>query len=66
MNMHHKSGESAVIVEVQDYSPNVPLNIKDPHASQIKGRKKSTKKQGHGGRIKGGLEISLAHATTKR
>ena len=66
MNMHHKSGESAAIVEVQDCSPNVPLNIKDPHASQTKGLKKSTKKQGHGGRIKGGLEISLARAITKR
>ena len=66
MNMHHKSGESATIVEVQDCSPNIPLNIKDPHVSQTKGWKKSTEKQGHGGRIKGGLEISLACATTKR
>ena len=66
MNMHHKIGESAAIVEVQDCSSNVPLNIKDPYASQTKGQKKSTKKQGHGGRIKGGLEISLARAIAKR
>ena len=66
MNMHHKSGESAAIVEVQDCSPKVPLNIKDPCVSQTKGRKKSTEKQGHGGGIKGELEISLARATTKR
>ncbi|KAL0013407.1 hypothetical protein SO802_000476 [Lithocarpus litseifolius] len=66
MDMHHKSGESANIVEVEDCSVIVPLNIKDPHVSQTKGRKKSTEKQGLGGRIKGGLEISLARATTKR
>ena len=42
------------------------MNIKDPHVSQAKGLKKSTEKQGHGGRIKGGLEISLARAKTKR
>ncbi|KAL4607292.1 hypothetical protein ACB092_09G162900 [Castanea dentata] len=52
MDMHHKSGESADIVEVEDCSIIVPLNIKDPH--------------GPSGRIKGGLEISLACATTKR
>ena len=62
MDMHHKSGELANIVEVEDYSLIVPLNIKDPHLSQTKGRKKSTEKQGLGGRIKGGLQIS----TTKR
>ncbi|KAK9995642.1 hypothetical protein SO802_020328 [Lithocarpus litseifolius] len=66
MDMHHKSGESADIVEVEDCSVIVPLNIKDPHVSQTKGRKKSTEKQGPGGGIKGGLEISLARATTKR
>ena len=44
MDMHHKSGESADIVEVEDYSVIVPLNIKDPHVSQTKGRKKSTEK----------------------
>ena len=66
MDMHHKSGESADIVEVEDCSVIVPLNIKDPHVSQTKGRKKSTEKQGPSGRIKGGLEISLARATTKR
>ncbi|KAL0015394.1 hypothetical protein SO802_002463 [Lithocarpus litseifolius] len=66
MNMHHKSGESVAIVEVQDCSPNVPLNIKGPHVPQTKGQKKSYEKQGHGGRIKGGLEISLASATTKK
>ena len=66
MNMHHKSGELADIVEVEDCSIIVSLNIKDPHVSQAKGRKKSTEKQGYGGRIKGGLEISLARATTKR
>nr|POE45425.1 hypothetical protein CFP56_20097 [Quercus suber] len=66
MDMHHKSGESADIVEVEDCPVIVPLNIKDPHVSQTKGRKKSTEKQGPGGRIKGGLEISLARATTKR
>ena len=62
MDMHHKSGELADIVEVEDYFFIVRLNIKDPHLSQTKGRKKSTKKQGLGGRIKGGLQIS----TTKR
>ncbi|KAL0015667.1 hypothetical protein SO802_002736 [Lithocarpus litseifolius] len=66
MDMHHKSGESANIVEVEDCSVIVPLNIKDPHESQTKDPKKSTEKQGLGGRIKGGLEISLARATTKR
>ena len=66
MDMHHKSGESAKIVEVEDCSVIVPLNIKDPHVSQTKVRKKSTEKQDPGGTIKGGLEISLAHATTKR
>ena len=66
MAMHHKSGESTDIVEVEDRSVIVPLNIKDPHVSQTKGWKKSIEKQGPGGRIKGGLEISLAHATTKR
>nr|POE91063.1 hypothetical protein CFP56_46360 [Quercus suber] len=66
MNMHHKSGELATIVEVQDCSPNVPWNRTDSHVSQTKGRKKSTEKQGHGGRIKGELEISLARATTNR
>ena len=66
MDMHHKSGELVDIVEVEDCSVIVPLNIKDPHVSQTKGRKKSTEKQGPGGRIKGGLEISLARATTKR
>ncbi|KAK9986704.1 hypothetical protein SO802_031655 [Lithocarpus litseifolius] len=40
MDMHHKSGESADIVEVEDCSVIVPLNIKDPHVSQTKGRKK--------------------------
>ena len=64
MDMHHKSGESADIVEVEDCFVLVPLNIKDPHVSQIKGQKKSIEKQGLGGRIKGGLEISLARATT--
>ena len=44
MDMHHKSGELANIVEVEDYSLIVPLNIKDPHLSQTKGRKKSTEK----------------------
>ena len=58
MDMHHKSGELANIFEVEDYSLIVPLNIKDPHLSQTKGRKKSTEKQGLGGRIKGGLQIS--------
>ena len=58
MDMHHKSGELANIVEVEDYSLIVPLNIKDPHLSQTKGRKKSTEKQGLGGRIKDGLQIS--------
>ena len=66
IDMHHKSGESADIVEVEDCFVIVPLNIKDPHVSQTKGRKKSTEKQGPSGRIKGGLEISLARATTKR
>ena len=66
MDMHHKSGELANIVEVEDCSVIVPLNIKYPHVSQTKGRKKSTEKQGPGGRTKGGLEISLARATTKR
>ena len=65
MAMHHKSGESTDIVKVKDCSIIFPLNIKDPHVSQTKGWKKSTKKQGPGGRIKGGLEISLARATTK-
>ena len=66
MDMHHKSGKSADIVEVKDCSVIFPLNVKDPHVSQTKGRKKSTKKQGPSGRIKGGLEISLAPAMTKR
>ena len=66
MDMHHESGESADIVEVEDCFVIVPLNIKDPHVTQTKGRKKSTEKQGLGGRIKGGHEISLARATTKR
>ena len=66
IDMHHKSGESADIVEVEDCFVIVPLNIKDPHVTQTKGRKKSTEKQGPGGRIKGGHEISLARATTKR
>ncbi|KAL4625426.1 hypothetical protein ACB092_05G024900 [Castanea dentata] len=66
MDMHRKSGELADIVEVEDCSVIVPLNIKDPHVSQTKGRKKSTEKQGPSGRIKGGLKISLAHAMTKR
>ncbi|KAK4594423.1 hypothetical protein RGQ29_018201 [Quercus rubra] len=51
MDMHYKSGELANIVEVEDYSLIVPLNIKDPHLSQTKGQKKSS-----------GLQIS----TTKR
>ena len=42
------------------------MNIKDPRASQTKGLKKSTKKQGHVGRNKGGLDISLSRAITKR
>ena len=66
MDMHHKTGESADIVEVEDCSVIVPLNIKDPYVSQTKGLKKSNKKQGHVGRIKGGLEIFLARAITKR
>ncbi|KAL4598151.1 hypothetical protein ACB092_11G039500 [Castanea dentata] len=66
MDMHHKSGESADIVEVEDCSVIVPLNRKDPHVSQTKGRKKSTEKQGPAGRIKGGLEIFLARAMPKR
>ncbi|KAF3963139.1 hypothetical protein CMV_012438 [Castanea mollissima] len=37
MDMHHKSGGSADIVEVEDCSVIVPLNIKDPHVSQTKG-----------------------------
>ena len=37
MAMHHKSGESTDIVEVEDRSVIVPLNIKDPHVSQTKG-----------------------------
>ena len=44
IDMHHKSGESADIVEVEDCSVIVPLNIKDPHVSQTKGWKKSTEK----------------------
>ncbi len=32
--------ESYGLVEVQDYSPYVPLNIKDMHISQNKGKKK--------------------------
>ena len=65
MDVHHKSGELADIVEVEDCSVIVSLNIKDPHVSQIKGQKESTEKQGPGRRIKGRLEISLARATTK-
>ena len=38
MDVHHKSGELADIVEVEDCSVIVPLNIKDPHVSQTKGR----------------------------
>ena len=37
MDMHHKSGESVDIVEVEDCSLIVPLNIKDPHVLQTKG-----------------------------
>ena len=66
MDVHHKSGELTDIVEIEDCSVIVSLNIKYPHVSQIKGQKESIEKQGPGWRIKGGLEISLARATTKR
>ena len=44
MDVHHKSGELADIVEVEDCSVIVSLNIKYPHVSQIKGQKESTEK----------------------
>jgi len=37
MDIHHKSGELVDIVEVEDCSLIIPLNIKDPHVSQTKG-----------------------------
>ncbi|GMY23251.1 protein FAR1-RELATED SEQUENCE 5-like [Fagus crenata] len=67
MNLHQPlAGHSNGLEEAQDCSPNVPLNIKDPHISQTKGRKKSTEKQSHNGRFKSGLEMSLARKTVKR
>ena len=44
MDVHHKSGELTDIVEIEDCSVIVSLNIKDPNVSQIKGQKESTEK----------------------
>ena len=67
MNLHQPLvGHSYGLDEVQDCSSNVPLNIKDLHISQTKGRKKSVEKQSHNGRFKSGLEMSLACKTVKR